>query len=193
MCRRTYNGNDNIPFLWCSIRRKLVYSPFSTGHFNDIAQHGATAQIVNHVGLIRRGTAVSLCSMETPGESLMPPNLPPSGSVTTSIDSDSLVQIRSGSVHTPPVHVTRPLPLVLLYPSSQAKVTEAPSGKELWTRASWLSDISFGATGLTQSAAGKNGSGRSFFAVISPRWSRWTVSKCCQKCTWFWMMAFQVI
>lgn len=137
-----------------------VYSPFFTGHFNYITQLGATGQIVNHVRLIRRCAAVFLCSIETTGRPVWVSDATSLTCQQHFINSHSLVQTRSGWSHCPPEHLTRPVPLVWLYPTSQAKVTEAPSGKKLWTSASSLRLISTGSTGLTQSAAGKNSGDR---------------------------------
>lgn len=167
------SSNDNISTIQKEVPANLldggvdlqhVYSPFFTADFNYCTQMGAAAQVVNHVRLIWRGTAVSLWKQQDVHcESLMPPHRPAGRTETTYGNSDSLVQTRSGSVHSPPAHVMRPLPLVLLYPDSQARVTEAPSGKELLRSASLLSIISSGKTGLTQSAAGKNGGGKTLF------------------------------
>lgn len=135
-----------------------MYSPLLTAHSNGITQGGAASQIKDGVRLRWWNTTVLLCSMNnntaSNRKSLKGFNVTFFLLEEVYDDSDSLVQTRSGSLHSPPVQTARPVPFTISCNFSHSNLMEVPSGNLWLWYISSLRIISCGALGRSQSAAG---------------------------------------
>lgn len=141
-----------------------LYSPFITNYSHYSTKQGTSAGIKAHMWLRFRGTTILLCNIKNKQETdwaqmtnwIIMFDKSVSG-VVMKVVRNSLLQVRSGSLHFPSIQVIIPEPLSISYPLAHSKVTSESSGKSFIRSASLVNTVFPRPWGLGQSAEEKRG------------------------------------